>query len=206
MHKAVAVAALLICGIFSSALAQGTLIAGDVGTVASPGSQDIQFTIVTKKGYVRFVTGNRWSVLSMQSKAPITVAAFQIKNPADEGTPNSSNLLLSLLSPGTKQSDKALEVIGRPYGDAKVQTSKNGGWTIYRQQSHQGATLYTILDAKKPVADVIATVRLAWPKLDKVSAKYEAEMQGLFERFLQSVEGKVGQYVPIKGEVMRRPE
>jgi hypothetical protein len=206
MHKTIAFALLFACCLSTNLQAQEKFAPGDMGSVAASGPLGTKFTIITTKGYVRFGAGRDWSVLSLRSKAPVATAVFQIKNKADDGTPDSTNLIISLLSPGTKPADKALEDFGKVYGEGKAQVSKNSDWTVYRQQAHQGPTLYTIIDAKKPVADVIVTVRLAWPKLAKGAASYDVSMQATFQQFLQSIVGNLSPYRPEKGEVMRRPE
>jgi hypothetical protein len=52
----------------------------------------VDLSVITSRGYVTYTVPGEWKVLDMQTKAPKTAAVFQIKNPADEGTPDSTNV------------------------------------------------------------------------------------------------------------------
>jgi hypothetical protein len=174
---------------------------------AGAATADTELTIVTPKGHVAFTTADDWTVLQMQSKLPVAVAAFQLPHPADEGTPDSTNLVLLLFEHGSEKEKTVFAAPVRQLGAALPTTESFGGWTIYRQDATQGATRYSIWDAKKEgVADVSASVRLAWPHLANNPANYGERMETTFKAFLSSVHGGTGEYRARDGEVVRRPD
>lgn len=189
-----------------SALAQEKLVAGDLGTVTTPDKSQLLFTIVTNKGFVRFAAERSWKVLSIKSKPPVAVAVFQLDNPADGGTSESTNVAVTLATPGAAPADKAIEDIGKKLGAGDVQATTKGGWSIFSQVGTESETPYAVLDAKTTIADVVAGVRLAWPQLPNNPPDYDSTMRAAFDRLLQSFEGGTGPYAPKPGEVMRRPE
>ncbi|MEJ1959887.1 MAG: hypothetical protein WDM70_11075 [Nitrosomonadales bacterium] len=79
----------------------------------------------------------------------MSVAAFQVFNSADQGTPHSTKAAVSLYYPNTERGKAALSVIGRAYGSAPPVTSEVDGWTIFEQHPNQNGAAYTVLDAKK---------------------------------------------------------
>ncbi|KQZ44209.1 hypothetical protein [Duganella sp. Root1480D1] len=165
-----------------------------------------EFTIVTGKGYVRFTVPDQWAVLSMQTKPPVSVAAFQVANPADEGTPHSSNVAVSLFHVDAERGQTAASAIGKQFGALPPTVSTLEGWTIYTQQASQQGTAYTIIDAKKPFADVVVGLRFAWPHLAANPAGYDQSMNGAFESLRRSVSSGFGVPASRPGEVIRRPE
>jgi hypothetical protein len=178
---------------------------GDV-IVTPPGSSPlVRFTIITPKGYVGFSVPKDWKVLSMNSKPPVAAIALQMPNPSDEGTPDSTNIAIDLIQPDSDQGKHALSKVGQAYeGDA--QTSTHSGWDCYSQNAHQKKTLYTILDAKKSVADMIVWVRVAWPHLSRNAPDQDTIMKAAFNSLLDDVDGGLGQYASKPGDVLRRPE
>jgi len=162
------------------------------------------FTVLTAKGYVRFTVPDQWAVLSMQSKPPVSVAAFQVANPGDEGTPHSSNVAVSIFSVGTERGDAAASSVGQQYGKLPPSVSTVEGWTIYSQEAQQGVA-YTIIDAKKPFADVVVGLRLAWPHLPGNPSGYDQSMRNAFESLRRSVSYGSGIPALRPGEVLRRP-
>ena len=181
------------------------LFAGLLGAGAA--TADMELTIVTPKGHVAFTTADDWAVLQMQSKLPVAVAVFQLPNPADADTPDSTNLVLTLFEHGSEKEKTVFAAPVRQLGAAPPATEAFGGWTIYRQDATQGATQYSIWDAKKEgVADVSASVRLAWPHLANNPTDYGERMDATFKAFLSSVRGGTGPYQPRDGAVVRRPD
>jgi hypothetical protein len=178
---------------------------GDVAVFQATTSPTVRFTIMTAKGYVGFSVPKDWRVLSMQSKPPVAAAAFLVPNSADEATPDSTNIAISLIQPDTDQGKSALNRVGKSYQGEVVESSRSG-WECYSQSAHQKKTTYTILDAKKSVADVVVSVRVAWPHLPKNSPSYDSDMKAVFESLLDAIDGNLGSYTPKPGEVVRRPD
>lgn len=166
----------------------------------------VELKIITPKGYVAFSAADHWSVLELQTKMPVAAAVFQLPNAADEGTPDSTNLVLLLWERG---SEKESTVYGAPvtqYGSVAPISESFEDWKVFRQEARQGETLYSIWDARKSgVADVSVSVRLAWPHLPNNPADYAGEMERTFRAFLTSVSGRLGKYERREGEVVRRP-
>jgi len=174
--------------------------------LGAPAHADVQLKVVTAKGYVAFVAVDDWHVLTMESRLPVATVVFQLPNPADEGTPESTNLVLILYDLATRKGRTGFEQPIPQYGDDPKPETAAGGWTLYRQSGIQNSTQYTVLDARRTaVADVAASVRLAWPHLPNNPQDYDARMESTFRAFLDSIEGHLGDFKPSKGEVVRRP-
>ena len=95
-----------------------------VSSLANPN----EFAIRTTKGFVRFSVPDDWRVLSVQTKPPVSVATFQVGNPADEGTPHSTNVAVSLFHIGTERGQAAAAAVGRSYGPvAPVSSTVDSG-------------------------------------------------------------------------------
>jgi len=167
--------------------------------------QAVELTIITNSGYVRISPDDNWVVLGMQSKMPVATAVFQIPNEADANTEDSTNLLVSLCDQESEQGKSALKQVGKSYGPLKPEESNFQGWLLYSQKANQGTTVYTIIDAVKPIADVTVSVRLAWPHIENNSPNYDSDMKKTLERFLGSTTGALGKYEPRNSEVIRRP-
>jgi hypothetical protein len=178
---------------------------GDVVVSQAVGSPAVRFTILTSNGYVGFTVSKDWRVLEIQSKPPVAVSAFQVFNRADQGTSDSTNIVVSLIQPETDKGKDALSKVGKSY-EGEVQSSSRSGWDCFSQTAHQHGMPYTILDAKKRVADVIVSVRVAWPHLKKNSATYDGDLSKVFESLLDSVDGNLGPYSAKPGDVVRRPD
>jgi hypothetical protein len=178
---------------------------GDVAALQGDTLPNVHFTIMTAKGYVGFSVPRDWPVIAMQSKPPVAVAAFVVPNSADKGTPDSTNIVISLIEPDTDKGKSALSRVGRSF-EGEVAASSHSGWECYSQSAHQKKTTYTILDAKKSVADVIVSVRVAWPHLPKNSPNYDSDMRSVFETLLDAMDGDLGVYTVRQGEVVRRPD
>jgi hypothetical protein len=178
---------------------------GDVAVLQANTLPTVRFTIMTSKGYVSFSVPKDWRVIAMQSKPPVASAAFLAPNSADAGTPDSTNVAISLIQPDTDQGKNALNRVGKSY-EGEVEASSQSGWECYSQSAHQKKTTYTILDAKKSVADVVVSVRVAWPHLPKNSANYDSDMKAIFESLLNAIDGDFGTYQVKPGEVVRRPD
>ena len=180
------------------------LTAGLAVTVAGAA---VEMTIVTNKGFVAFVVGDDWVVISMQSRLPIAAAAFQIPNPSDHGTADSTNLALMLYDRRSKRARALFDAPVTEPGSLSSQTEHVADWAVYRQDVLQGSTRYTILDAKRAgIADVLVKVRLAWPRLESNSETYDADMESTFHNFLASIRGTKGAYVPPPDATVRRPQ
>jgi|GEM_PF-1426444 len=178
---------------------------GDVAARTINEGTVVEMKIFTTGGFVGFTVGGNWTVLSMNSQLPIASALFQLPNVADEGTPESTNLVLMLYEPNSERGREAFKAPVVQYGEKKPQMESLHEWKIYRQTAKKGSVVYSILDAKREgVADVKVSVRLAWPHLEANSVNYDDEMESTFRSFLSSIYGKIGFYTPVADEVIRR--
>lgn len=167
----------------------------------------VELKILTPGGHVAFTVPDEWRVLAMKTTPPVAVAAFQIPNQADEGTDESSNMVLNLYFTSTEEGRKKAKAAVKQYGLAAPKVEKFGEWTVYRQEPKDRPIPYTILDARRGnVADVDVGVRFAWPHLEKNPPDYDKRMEETLHGVLNSIHGGLGPYQPKPGEVIRRPE
>lgn len=168
---------------------------------------ETKMTIITSTGSVSFVADDNWPVLTMQAKLPVATVAFQLPNAGDANTDHSTNLVLQLFD---RQSEKGKSAYAAPQavpGGTNRQERQWDGWTIVRHDAQQGGIHYTVVDASRPdIGEVSGRVRLAWPSLSANAPSYDADVQGRFRDFLQSIHAKNGAHIPEKGEVIRRPK
>ena len=165
-----------------------------------------KLTILTPHGYVQFWAADDWPVVGSQTKLPVAVMGFQIPDSADEGTNDSTNLAVSLYDQNSVKGQEAMKLVGRRYGSAEPTVTRVGEWKVFEQRAFQGKTEYTILDALRPIADVTASVRLAWPHLAKQGLGHDARMREIFTNTINSFRGGLGTYKPQPDEVVRRPK
>jgi hypothetical protein len=185
--------------------AQSPVQSGDV--VASRKPSGIGFRFITELGSVAFVVPPDWSMISVQSRPPISLAAFQAPNPADQGTSDSTNVAISVFQLDTALARTARSNVGQQFGPAPPVVSRYNEWTIYTHAPVQGATTYVVLDGVRDLPELhsAVAVRLAWPKLSGNTPSYDADMTATYHRLLDSVSGAKGPYTPDPNEVVRRP-
>ena len=114
-------------------------------------------------------------------------------------------MAISLYHVDFEEGKKGVEIIGKQYGQQKPKVRTSDGWTIFEQQHENQGALYTILDAKKPLADVVIGIRVAWPKLSTDFPGYDENMWKVFDLLLRDVSGGLGKPPTHEGEVIRRP-
>ena len=145
----------------------------------------------TGKGAVVLATSDEWKLLAYKADTPIAVAVFQIYNPGDVGTPDSTNLSLTAFnlssSEAKEAADKKLALLEKkealtfpnpkgifiqgPHGEPR----DHNGWKVYStaglQKVHelkdQKPTEYKILEGYKELGGNAVMVHFAWPILPK---------------------------------------
>ena len=189
----------------ASALAGLVLLSG-VNVPAGDGRVD--FKIITPTGFVAFSAGAKWPVVAMQTHLPVAVAAFQVPNRADEATPESTNVSVSVLDTNTPEGRRAAAVIGRQCAQQVPRHGTFNKWSTVAQDGCPGSTpaRYSLRDAQRTIRGLTVAVRLAWPHLPSNAKEYDQDMERLFQEVLASVYGGEGPYKPKRGEVVRRPE
>jgi hypothetical protein len=171
----------------------------------SAAASAVELTLITSNGYVRFAVPDEWSVLKAQTKPPVSAMAFQVANPADEGTPHSTNVAVLLMDTKTEAGKKAASRIGAPVGTTPPAVSREGVWTLYSQSADQGSVRYQVVDATRDVADVVVSIRFAWPELPGNGSGYSEAMRAALRGVQASVSGELGMLPPRPGEIIRRP-
>jgi hypothetical protein len=161
-----------------------------LGSLA-PAQADVGQKIATPKGYVAYTVGDDWKVVQLQSRTPVATAVYQVPNPADEKTSESTNVVLILYDLSTDRGRRRFNIPLPTYGDDKPAESTLNGWAVFRQTGMQNEVEYTILDARRDqVGDMAATVRVAWPHLPGNAKGYDEQMEKTFRSFLASVQGQ----------------
>ncbi|HTK85740.1 MAG TPA: hypothetical protein VL625_11725 [Patescibacteria group bacterium] len=179
---------------------------GDVAAVPQKSGR-IKVTIITADGFVSFSPRTDWRIGGMQSRPPITQTVFQIPNSADEGTKDSTNLIVSIIRPESDKAQAVLARIGKKAGTGEVIEGARKGWKTYTQEAAQNGTPYAVIDARRDgVAGQIVWARVAWPHLKNNPPDYDKKMIREFRALLDSVAGKTGAYHPQTGELVRRPD
>lgn len=158
-----------------------------------------EFTLITNGGYVSFSVGDNWGVLAMETKKPNQTAAFQVPMFGETDSDPPTNVSIILINPVLPESGKAIEEIGRSFGPSLITKATYKEWSTFHQIADDSGVKFTIVDAKKNIADVVVWVRFAWP------STRNSEAEPLLLTLLESIKGDLGQYKPRDGEVIRRP-
>lgn len=156
----------------------------------------VELSIIIPTGYVAFVVEDHWSVLNMQTKLPVTASVFQIPNKADEGTPDSTNLIISVYEPKSPKALNALKKVGKAYGPVEPRIEDYDNWKLYWQKPKQGETVYSLVDARRDFNNTVVTVRLAWPHLERNEVGYDVKMDKILRNILSSIREHNGPWTP----------
>ena len=176
-----------------------------MGPLISSASDLVDLSVITTKGYVTYTVGGDWKVLDMQTKAPKTSAIFQINNPADDGTPDSTNLGILTFETTSAEATATFEKMAAKHRAEASARSKHGAWQLFSRQAPQGKTMYHAKYAIRDVPGAHVFVTFAWPQLPRNAPGYDAKMEATFLIFLESVKGGLGPKLRKEGEVLRRP-
>jgi len=148
------------------------------------GTDKVDFSIV---GGIQFTVPGNWPVIASKSGPEKAVFAFQIPNPADEGTPDSTNL--SIVSSHLKDA-KDREDFERKSLESKEHSEEKklgDNWRCRTFSALQKSTEYVIWDCYRVIADCGVYVRIAWPHLPKNSPDYDKQMESVLSDFLASI-------------------
>jgi hypothetical protein len=165
-----------------------------------------ELRVITETGYLVIPAEDHWSVLSMKTKTPVIEALFQIPNPADAGTPESTNLVIQFFPLASAEGRAAMAESPPRAGPEPARVETVGGWTVTRQRGTLRATTYSVVDARRELTGFAVKVRFAWPHLAKNPGDYDRQMESILRSVLETIREHVGPYVPREGEVIRRPE
>jgi hypothetical protein len=144
----------------------------------------VVFTIVDR---VQFSVPGDWAVISSKSTPEKTVFAFQIPNPADEGSSDSSNLVIVSSYLKNAEDRAAFEKkASNPEHDAQEKNLVDG-WRCSSFSATPKSTQYVDWDCYRVVADCGVFIRVAWPHLLKNPPDYDKQMETVLSDFLTSV-------------------
>jgi hypothetical protein len=153
--------------------------------IARSGAADkVVFTIFAE---IQFAVPADWEVVANKSDTKSTLFAFKIPNPAEEGTPDPTNLLLQsfyLKDPGAKAKFEEKSKAQDP--DARKRPVA-AHWDCTSFTGKQGSTSYDVWDCHQTVAKAGVYVRLAWPHLSSNPPNYDEQMQATLVDVLTSV-------------------
>jgi len=147
-------------------------------------SDYVEFTIVER---IRFSVPGDWPVIASKSTPEKTIFAFEIPNPADKGTPDSSNLAITSTYLKDSVDRDAFEKKGPRMDNGAQERKLVEGWRCGSLSANQKSTQYVIWDCYRIVADCGVSVRLAWPHLPKNPPNYDKQMETVLSDFLASV-------------------
>jgi len=163
----------------------------------------VDLSLITDKGWVQFTVGGDWKVLKMDTKNPTKSAVFQIPNPADEGTADSTNAAVLLFALDSAQASALYAKVRQRYADGTK--SRLGVWELFKSEFKERNTSYSGRVAYRDIADAHVCITFAWPHLRMNPSDYDIKMEQAFLGMLKSVNGALGRYPKEKGGVLRRP-
>lgn len=101
------------------------LIAILVGSTQLLANQ-VDFSLITEKGWVQFTVGGDWKILTMDTKNPVRGAVFQIPNPADGGGPAPTNAVVMLFELDSAQAAARYAGLRQEYTKVRNRESESG--------------------------------------------------------------------------------
>lgn len=164
-----------------------------LGFLALTGGRAAENEIFLQNGSIQLGVPSDWVVLAHSPTGNRTVVAFQIfGNPAEVGTPNSTNLAISTFALKDPESAQAFAAPLTKRTQDATSSREYESWSIREWQGDQNGTKYQIMDARSTnkTLNVGIHVRLAWPLLANNPADYGDTMNSLFKTMLDSISRK----------------
>jgi len=155
-------------------LAAAPLVSGD----------RVVFTVFAR---IQFSVPGDWVVISSKSDPTLTLFAFQIKNAADEGTPDSTNFVITSYYLKDHGAKAAFE---EKLSDQKQKAQKKESvddWNCSSFSAMQGSTRYHVWDCTRKVNECGVFVRVAWPELPKNPPDYDKTIEAALTDVLKSI-------------------
>lgn len=159
-------------------------ICGLLSALSASAEEKVDLSIVDR---IQFTVPGEWKVIAGKSDASRTTFAFQIPNPADEGTPDSTNLALVAYSLNQPAEKESFEVKKSQRGPGATDQKLVDGWECSTFSAKQKDTSYTDWDCTRIVGQTGVFVRLAWPHLVMNPADYDKDMETALSDVLKSV-------------------
>jgi len=188
-----------------AAVLKRTAIAALIASVWSTAAHaQTELKIVTGDGYVAFAAGDDWPVVARSTDLPVIAAVFQLPNPADAGTPHSTNLAIRFFDLSVEEARLEFENADNALSATPPIRETIDDWSITRQRASQGVTEYSVVDAKRKLTSLSVAVRLAWPHLPDNPSTYTDDMERTLRAILSSIRQHVGPWQPDEEETIRR--
>jgi hypothetical protein len=129
-----------------------------------------------------------WVIIGHKPQgSPSDMVAFQILNPADDGTDDSTNLsVVAFDVRGTEGMLKFTQSLTE-HEEKKHPSKEVGEWAIYTWSGKQGATNYEIRDCYRTMKPFGIHVRLAVPKIAKTTKEWTDKLDADFKKLLESI-------------------
>ena len=140
-----------------------------------------------KIGGKNVLLDSKWAIIAHKPLGSITSVATQIPNPADEGTQDSTNLIVTIYD--NKDAQAVLSFSQMILGIKDYKEERHGEWKRLVWSGKQGETEYSIIDCvlQKEGNPVTVFVRLAYPILKNNSKDYEKEIRNSLNNVLESI-------------------
>ena len=154
-------------------LVSSTLLSTAAGAVDAPG----EFTLNT--GLIKFSAPPAWPVIMQKIEGNPQVVAFQVKDPADEGTGEATRVTVSTKLLDDTSNFQALVNAdvdkGKMMADYEKRDSSDA--SVLRFVARNGKTRYEYRDTWYLNGHVMVHVRCARPLLEKTSSQWSADYE-----------------------------
>lgn len=128
-----------------------------------------------------------WVIITHKpAGSPSDVVAFQILNPAEDGSEDSTNL--SVVAFDLRRTEAMLKFtqLLLDHEKRKHAAKEIGEWAVYTWNDKQGETSYEIRDYYRTSKPFGVHVRLAIPKLPKTTRKWTDKLDADLNKLLES--------------------
>ena len=134
---------------------------------------------------VALLVSPKWIIIGHKLDVTVDQVFFQVRNPADVGTPDSTNVVITVCDLDSDSGRATLAKLQRVM-QSELQSSKpKGEWEVVTYRGTQGDTEYEILNCYRAFGKQLGVhCRLAYPLLKENSKEWTAELFKEFDRVL----------------------
>ena len=142
-------------------------------------------------GRASLVSPAGWVLLTVDGIESTATVVFQIKNPADEGTPDSANVKVDMLESFGGVAVAGNEIVARlkkePGTAVASDTTDDGGVRVILTRAQGESAPYVIIDVLVGRANLGVWCRAAYPLLDTTTREWHEAMLREFKKLVGSV-------------------